>query len=461
MDYRDLAERAVRYAGSLGAREAVVRIHRIEYELMVIDNGIVREHSFTIASGAAIDVYTEKGRGLAYTSSLDWSSVSEAIRLALESTLPARLSDLQEVNPANLSYTSRVAVNPMDVDVSEKIDLLASLNREAASIKGASSVTTRLGVERDYRLIARIDGSISWREVTLVGLAHSTVAKTNGVAERVADSRSFEGGWEKIRSHNWRDFILEITTTAVKASQARMPPAGVYEAVVDNKLIGTVIHEALGHAVEGDLVSAGASVVAGRLGEKIASENVTIIDEGLVEGGYPILFDDEGVPKERVLVVDRGVLRGYLTSRAVARDLNLPATGNARAMNFRYPAIVRQTNFYLAPGDYKVEEIFDGLNGIYLKGVGGGGGQVDTATGTFTFNSGPSYLVRNGEISEIVRSTLISGRILDFLSRVKAVARDLAVETSVFGGCGKDGQLARVGLGGPHVRVEGVVVGGR
>jgi TldD protein len=122
---------------------------------------------------------------------------------------------------------------------------------------------------------------------------------------------------------------------------------------------------------------------------------------------------------------------------------------------------VRQTNFYIKPGDWRVEELFEGFTGLYIRGKGMvGGGQVDPGNGMFSFNAGPSYIVRNGEIVEMVRGVLMAGNVLEFLRGIEAVARDLKVETSVFGGCGKDGQLARVGLGGPHVRVSRVIVGG-
>ncbi|MEM1640556.1 MAG: TldD/PmbA family protein [Acidilobaceae archaeon] len=462
MIYDDIAERAMKLASSLGARETILRVHRTEYEILSFDGGHLKEHSFSISSGLAIEVYTEKGRGLAYTSSLDWRSVSEAVRSAIESTISSGQRSLAEAEPQNIAYRSRVVEDPFEVDATEKISLIKELNREALKIAGVVSATTNLGIERDYVFVARPDGTKSWKEVVLIGISHSAIAKSEGVAEKVKvrDSRSFEGGWEKAREFNWIEFVSEVTETAVRASRAKMPPAGVYEAVVDNKLVGTVIHEALGHAAEGDLVVANASVLTGRLGEKIASDHVSVIDEGIVDGGYPVPFDEEGMAKRRIAIIEKGVLKSYLTSRSVAASLGLVPTGNARASGFRVPPIVRQANFYIAPGDYRLEELFEGLDGIYLRGVGGGG-QVDPATGTFTFNAGPSYLVKKGKIVELVRGVLVSGRILDFLSKVKAIGRDLVIETSVFGGCGKDGQIVRVGLGGPHLRVEGVIVGGR
>jgi TldD protein len=222
-----------------------------------------------------------------------------------------------------------------------------------------------------------------------------------------------------------------------------------------------MLHEAFGHASEGDLVMHRESVLYGKLGTKIASELVTIVDDGLAEGGYSAPFDDEGVAKKRTVVVEKGTLRGYLTHRQAAHELGIEVSGNDRAQDITFMPIVRQTNFFMLPGDARIEELFEGVSeGIYLKGRGAMGGQVNTAVGTFTFSVGPSYIIRNGEPAELVRGVVVSGNILETLMNVEAVARDLKVTTSVFGGCGKDGQLARVGDGGPHVKVSRIVVGG-
>lgn len=181
----------------------------------------------------------------------------------------------------------------------------------------------------------------------------------------------------------------------------------------------------------------------------------------MVEGGYPVPYDDEGVQKGKTIVVDKGVLKGYLTSRDTSQELNLKPTGNARAQDISFDTLVRQTNYYAEPGEWKVEELFEGVShGIYLRGRGAMGGQVNPSVGTFTFSIGPSYIIRNGEPVELVRGVVVSGNILETLKEVDAVANDLKITTSVFGGCGKGGQTVRVGDGGPHIRTRKIVVGG-
>ncbi|MEM4557067.1 MAG: metallopeptidase TldD-related protein, partial [Sulfolobales archaeon] len=222
-----------------------------------------------------------------------------------------------------------------------------------------------------------------------------------------------------------------------------------------------LLHEALGHASEGDSITTKESVLQGRLGEKVASELVSVVDEGLITGGYPVPYDDEGTRKTKTFVVSQGILTGYLSSRRVASELGLGLTGNGRAQDFTHNTLVRQTNYYMVAGDWRVEELFEGISyGIYLKGVGAVGGEVRPSVGTYTFSIGPSYIIRNGEVAELVRGVSVSGMVLETLKEVDAVANDLKVSTSVFGGCGKGGQSVRVGTGGPHIRVRKVVVGG-
>lgn len=453
--------KAIDYALSRGARLAIARFHERRYESIVFDNGSLREYGFTTSTGVGIEVYTS-GRGYSFTTSTKWEDVRRAVDMALELSRISKLDlELPELNGGRREYRVNLRVDPFTVDPQDKVKLVREVNLGALKLEGISSATTRMAFESDYRLIVTSEGFKGLSHIILSGFGHTVVARLANVMERVGDSRTFTGGYESIESNDWMEFTREINELALKTVQAKTPPPGPYRAVIDNELVGVVIHEALGHASEGDLVARGSSVIAGMLGSRIAGDHVTIVDSGLVEGGYPVLFDDEGVPKSEVTIVDRGILRGYLTSRVTSSMLGIGLTGNARAENYDHEPIVRQTNFYMKPGDWRVEELFENLNGIYVRGRGMvGGGQVDTANGTFSFKAGPSYIVRNGELVELVRGVSIAGRILEFLSEVEAVARDLKIETSVFGGCGKSGQLARVGLGGPHIRVSRVVVGG-
>jgi TldD protein len=209
-------------------------------------------------------------------------------------------------------------------------------------------------------------------------------------------------------------------------------------------------------------VFTGTSTLKDRLGEELASKKVTVIDEGTIQGGYPVPFDDEGTPKTKTTILEKGVLKGYLHDRNTANELNVSPTGNCRAQDFQNQPIVRMTNTYIANGDMSLEELLEDIDeGIYIKNKGSTGGQVEVGMGTFTFNGGESYMIRKGELAEPIRGVVISGGILDTLKTVDAVGNDLEIISSYFGACGKSGQAAKVGFGGPHLRVQKMTVGGK
>jgi TldD protein len=310
------------------------------------------------------------------------------------------------------------------------------------------------------RLFASSEGAYVETDVRMVGFAHSAIASAYGILEYVSDSRSQCAGFEFISGADWSDFARKVAETSIKAVKAPSLKPGKYTVVADQDLVGLILHEALGHAAEGDLVSAGESILAGKVGHIVGSKFVTIIDEGVVNGGYYLPYDDEGTEKGRCIVVEGGILKGYLHSRLTANKLGERPTGNARSQDFGHFPMVRQTNFYMDRGDACLEELLDGIKeGIYLRGTGARGGQVDVGQGTFTLRAGPSYIIRGGELSEMVRGVSVSGMVLEALKRVSAVGRDLLVKTSIFGGCGKGEQRVLVGYGGPHVRVEQMSVG--
>ncbi|MEM1653004.1 MAG: TldD/PmbA family protein [Ignisphaera sp.] len=448
-----------------GVEEGLVRLQERSYELIVFDNGVLRSYGISKVVGIGIQVFVNGFTGYSYTSSLSLDSIENAVDRAIKNAKAlanvAKPRRFAEVSGVKGFYRTGYAEDPFAVDPSDKISLVRDLNVGSMKFSNIVSAVTRFACERDRRVVVSSRGVEVFNEVTAVGLSHMAVARSGEVMERVYDQKTFVGGYEHVKRFDWHGFVDEVNDLAVKASQARAPKAGVYRAVIDNELIGLMLHEAFGHASEGDLVLYNASVLRGRIGEKVASELVTIVDDGRVDGGYPVYYDDEGVEKRQTVVVERGVLRRHLSSRYVAGELGIELTGNARAQDITFNAIVRQTNFYMLPGDAKVEELFEGVSeGIYLRGRGAMGGQVDPSMGTFTFSVGPSYTIKNGEVDKLVRGVTVSGNILDVLKSVEIVANDLKVSTSVFGGCGKSSQLARVGDGGPHVRVAKIVVGG-
>jgi TldD protein len=447
----------------LGAEYADARYQRYDYELITIENRALKSYQSRSLIGIGIRVMRRKGIGYASTSDITPSGVEEALRRALKTAKAMRRrGGLAQTETVKAEQRLSVKVHPLEVSPEEKVSLTLDANRAAWISDEIRNAVTRLGASRDLRLYASTEGSNITVETTLVGLSHESVARVRGVMERVRHSESLCSGFEFLESRDWTTFAEELSQLAVEAAGSKTPLSGTYPVVVDPQVVGLLLHEAFGHASEGDLIFTGDSVLRGRLGEAVASELVNIVDEGVVDGGYYYPYDDEGVRKERTILVEGGILKGYLHDRTSAKRLGAEPTGNGRAQDFENLPIVRQTNYYLEPGDHTLEELLEDIDlGVYIRGVGARGGQVETGMGTFTFSVGPSKMIRRGELAETVRGVIISGLILETLKTVDAVGRDFEMRTSVFGGCGKMGQGVRTGMGGPHIRVRRMTVGGR
>ena len=456
-------EKALRLAESSGASYAEARLTTTVTEVIEAEDGTIKEVSRNTVKGLGVRVFVGDSSGFAATSDLS----EEAVRAAVEAAVAAARAvgggaQLAERGVWRGRSASRLVIDPFGIDFSEKIELVLEANKAALGVDGVKSSLTYLGIRREVREVGTTDGADVVVDVTMTGLAQSVSAAEGASLERASDSESAVAGWEFMEERDWASFSRSVAELAVKALHAEVPKAGKYRVVADPRLIGLILHEAFGHALEGDLVSSSASVLKGRLGEVVASDLVTVVDDGLVEGGYFVPFDDEGSRKERVVAVEKGVLRSYLTGRRQAAELGQAVTGNARAQDYAHAPIVRQTNIFIEPGDWGFDEMIKELgDGLYLLGRSARGGQVDTASGTFTFSVGPSWVVEGGEIKKMIKGVVVSGQVLETLKAVEAVGKDLRVRTSVFGGCGKEAQTVKVGLGGPHVLIREIVVGGR
>jgi len=290
--------------------------------------------------------------------------------------------------------------------------------------------------------------------MTRMGFFISAVAHRNGVYQTDGEGRSGVGGLEIFERQDPITLAREVGETAVALLDAAAPKGGTYPVMLDQELAGVFVHEAVGHATEGDIILEGDSCLEGKLGQKIGSELVTVKDDpSLMQNGY-YPFDDEGSLAQETVLVENGILRSYLNSRETAARLG-GVPRNARAEGTDRP-IVRMSNTYIANGDWKMEEILEELgNGVYLGGSRGG--QVSTGEGVFQFNAKRGYLVENGERTKLLRDVSLSGKILETLMHVKAVANDLKFNS---GRCGKAGQLVPVSDGSPHLLVEKATVGG-
>ncbi len=458
-------EWVIRRALEKGAGYADARLQERLYENIVYDNGVLREYSVNKSIGVGLRVVIDGYEGFAATNDPARESlekmIDEAIAAAKAMRLYGRRTAMKERSPASGSVRSRYSREPFSVYHEEKLGLIIDMYKAGKAVEGVVSYVVRMGAERDRRVFYSSNGDRVEVETVLVGVLGYSVARRGEVIESFFDISSGVAGWEHYGGRDWTKYAEEIARVSVEAAEAPHVKPGVYTAVLDNEIVGLMLHEAFGHATEGDIVESGGSILVGRLGEQVASPLVTIVDDGLVEGGYWVPYDDEGTPKKRVATVEKGVLKHYLHSLSTAAVFGQEPTGNARAMSYAHQPLVRQTNTFMLPGDYGVEEMISEVrHGIYVRGKGSFGGEVNTAMGTFTFTAGPSYMIENGEIKGMVRGVMLSGNILETLRNVDAVAKDLVVHTSVFGGCGKGGQLVRVGDGGPHVRVSRITIGG-
>ncbi len=458
-------DRILHYAEKLGVDFIDVRIHDKIYESIIVDNGVVREYSLNQVAGLGVRVIIDRYMGYASSNKPGEETYKEVVDNAIKAAKAMKLTGFEtRLYPRRTSkdkVVSSYKIDALDIDSETKIGLLMEVYKATRNVEGIVSSTIRYGYELDHRVYASSQGDFVETTTRLIGIGVYEVAKTGEVMERVWDSKSRVAGWEFIENTDWVKFGVETAELASKASRAPVVKPGKYIAILDNEIVGLLLHEAFGHATEGDIVEAGGSILKGRIGERVASEYVTIVDDGRIEGGFYLAYDDEGTPKTKTVTVEKGILRSYLHSLSTAVSLNGKPTGNARCQDYSHPLLVRQTNTYMEPGDWKLDELFqDTRTGIYIRGKGAMGGQVDTSIGTFTFTAGPSYIIENGEPTKLVRGVMMSGLILETLKNVDAVADDLVVRTSVFGGCGKGGQLARVGDGGPHIRVRNLTIGG-
>lgn len=447
-----------------GVSYADARFQSIDSEQVTVDEGSLRTYSSRRFSGVGVRVALGKRIGFAATSDLTSKGLLQAVDNALASAKPLveRKKGFEQVEVNTEKAVLPVKKDPFAVPPEEKVSLTLDANKSAKTSEDIRNVLTTLGMERDFRWFISTEGADVTVDNTAVGLTHASSAKVKGVMERVSDARCWCAGYEFIEAQNWNTFTEELSSLAIESAGSKTPPPGTYPVVVPPSVIGLVLHEAFGHASEGDFVYTGESVLYGKLGARLASDLVTIVDQGVVEGGRFLPFDDEGIKKQKTMILDHGVMSGYIHDRNSSSQFGVSSTGNGRAQDFENAPVVRQTNYCLEPRNHGFEEMLEGIDyGIYLGGIGGGGGQVSVGTGTFTFRVGPSRVIRKGELAETVRGVVISGLVLETLKTIDAVGKDFQVNTSVFGGCGKKNQTARCGMGGPHVRVRQMTIGGR
>lgn len=458
---KDLARCAIEEALSLGASFAEVRAEDTIRELITYVNGRVVALGFQRSQGAGVRVMYGGSVGFASTGDFSREGLKAAAKEAVKAARALAPGDRKLAPPPVRSRAFKiegVKQHPSQASLEEKLDLVRRAYKVAKE-GGAASATARYGSHYGSVWVYTSEGVEIEVERLVIGVSASVVLRE---ADRVGDgfeTRGASKGLETFQGEASPEAVAEKALVHARdALKASRPPAGYITVITRPELTGVFAHESFGHLTEGDFVAAGTSPLTGKLGEAIASEEVTIVDSGFDErGGYLLLADDEGVPTRRVVLVEKGVLKGYLHSRESAALLGMEPTGNGRAQSFAHEVIVRMRNTFFEAGSWSEEEIIEETkHGLVLDKPAGGQVEED---GTFTFNARIGYLVENGEIKEPVRDVVLAGNILEMLKHVDAASKHVEITTSPFGGCGKMGQMVHVGDGGPTLRTK-LLVGG-
>ncbi len=362
-----------------------------------------------------------------------------------------------ELAPAEIrtdKVKSNARIKLSDVSIEDK-KLAMTEVEQAANLDKVVSTTVNYVDTEGATYFLNSEGSSIKMEENRVALFLNAVAASENSIQFGHKSTGGAKGFEAIEKEDLELMGRTTASKAIRLLDANIPPSGRFPIIMDSELTGVFIHEAVGHASEADLILQNDSILKGNIGTQIGSPLVTIIDDASMDAFGYYAYDAEGVKVSKNVLVDEGKLVSLLSSRETAAKLNIKSSGNARSGIGDQP-IVRMSNTYLKPGKMSFDELAEDIkNGIYLKGSRGG--QVDTGKGVFQFNAAESFMIENGQVTDPLRDVSLSGNILEILQKVDAVGSDFHMGV---GFCGKAGQTAPVGDGGPHTRVSEATVGG-
>lgn len=392
--------------------------------------------------------------GFAYTTDINKVQVAadKATMLANQLSSDVELSQTK-ANEDRVKTNAKIQIE--DLTIEDKINLIKEAD-DAAKIDGIVSTNISFSESQSNSILLSTDGTNIQSENNRIVLSMNSVADNGQVMQFGHESIGGVQGFELIENSDLESFGRRISEKALSLLDAKQAPSGDFPVIFDPELTGVFIHEALGHASEADIILRNDSILKDKIGQKIGSELITVVDDATRKDGFGhFAYDVEGSNSNKNVLVENGVLKTVLSSRESAKKLGLESSGNARSSIKNQP-LVRMSNTYIKPGDSSFDEMIEDMHeGIYLKGSRGG--QVDTGKGIFQFNAVEAYKIENGELSTHLRDVSLSGSTLDILNNVDAVGSDFKLNV---GFCGKDGQTVPVGDGGPHIRVSKATVGG-
>ena len=431
-------------------------------EAFALEDGIVKKASRSISQGAGVRVLAGEKTGYAHSDEITLETLQVAAQTAraiAQDTTQTKVVPLNRTPQQRDLYS--LSTPPISVPLQDKVELLRHIDEEARAYDSRiTNVLASIAVEQKNVLILSSDGVIAADTRPLLRLQVTCIAEDGTMRQQ----GSYGGGGRVefdfvYDDARWKTFTKEAARQAILSLEAVDAPAGTMPVVLGSGWPGILLHEAIGHGLEGDFNRKKVSAFSDRLGQKVASELCTVVDDGTLPNRRGSLnCDDEGTPTARTVLIENGTLTGYLQDRLNAKLMNMQPTGNGRRESFAHMPMPRMTNTFMMPGDATPEDIIRSVpNGLYA--VSFGGGQVDITSGKFVFSASEAYLIEDGKVTRPVKGATLIGNGPDVLTLISMVGNDLQLDEGI-GTCGKEGQSVPVGVGLPTVRIDGLTVGG-
>jgi len=447
-----------------GADLADLYFQSNRFESWVLEEGIIKNGSYSIEQGVGVRMVVGEQTGFAYSDEITFDALTASAKAA------AGISKIGQ-NASTQAWKARQAPNvtalyatdnPLaSMTEDEKIALLRLADKSArAASPHVQQVIANIAGVHEHILVADIEGNLNADVRPLVRMNVTVIVEKDGKRESAGSGGGGRYGFDYFtQADRVREYAEEAVRLALVNLEAVAAPAGAQTVVLGSGWPGILLHEAIGHGLEGDFNRKGTSAFSGRVGETVASKGVTVVDDGTIENRRGSLsIDDEGTPTNCTTLIEDGVLKGYMQDKLNARLMGEKSTGNGRRESYAHLPMPRMTNTYMLPGNDDPEEIIASVKkGLYA--VNFGGGQVDITSGKFVFSASEAYLIENGKITRPVKGATLIGNGPDVLTKVSMIGNDLAMDKGV-GVCGKGGQSVPVGVGQPTLKIDGLTVGG-
>ncbi|WP_019141558.1 metalloprotease TldD [Noviherbaspirillum massiliense] len=446
--------------------------HRVDYadlyfqftknEGWSLEEGIVKTGSFSIDQGVGVRAVSGDKTAFSYSDEISERALLEAAAatrsIARQGAGKIKLASAIQPAGGRSLYLQKDPLS--SIDATEKVRLLEKVERIArAKDPRVVQVMAGLAGEYDVVLVVRSDGVLAADIRPLVRVSVTVIAEQNGRREMGSSGGGGRYNYGYFTDELLEKYASEAVASALVNLEARPAPAGPMTVVLGPGWPGVLLHEAVGHGLEGDFNRKGSSTFSGRIGERVAAKGVTVVDDGtLADRRGSLNIDDEGNPTQCTTLIEDGILKGYIQDTLNARLMNMPVTGNARRESFAHLPMPRMTNTYMLGGDKDPSEIIASVkNGLYA--VNFGGGQVDITNGKFVFSASEAYMIEDGKVTYPVKGATLIGNGPDVLNRVTMIGNDMRLDSGI-GVCGKEGQSVPVGVGQPTLRIDGMTVGG-